>query len=123
MFQNISFQRIANFLFGFYLLQLLDPTEPGFSRASGTATNRSNYDFEKVQINVVLYDRSGQVIGVNKTQIRNLLSSEKRYFETTWYEQVIGEPRDIDIEPEIDVFESGAFMRQHGVLEKYQEYQ
>lgn len=128
IFGNFQWERFKDFEEPIVIVrtkeyQLLDPAEPGFSRTSGVVINKSDYDFSTVGLNVVLYDGTGRVIGVNETQVNNLLSSEERYFEATWFSPIDEEPRDIDIEPEINIFQSETFMRRFGIPEKYQQYQ
>lgn len=102
--------------------------EPGFSEVSGVAVNKSFYDFDKVGINVVLYNKEQRVIAAARTQIRTLLAhSEKiadveRYFEVTWYNPFDGEVERVDIEAETNIFDLENFMRKYGLEGKYDLY-
>jgi len=102
--------------------------EPGFSEASGVVVNKSYYDFDKVGINIVLYDSEKKVLAAGKTQVRTLLAhSEKladveRYFEVTWYNPFPSQVETTDIEAETNIFDLENFMRKYGVEEKYQLY-
>jgi len=102
--------------------------EPGFSEVSGVAVNKSFYDFDKVGLNVVLYNKEQEPIATARTQIRTLLAhSEKiadieRYFELTWYYPFEGDVEQIDVEAETNVFDLENFMRKYGAERKYDLY-
>ncbi len=102
--------------------------EPGFSEVSGVAVNKSFYDFDKVGLNVVLYNKEQQPIAAARTQIRTLLAhSEKvadteRYFEVTWYNPFEGLVEQTDVEAETNIFDLENFMIKYGVEGEYDLY-
>ena len=54
------------------------------SAVSATVFNESDYDFLKVDIGVILYNADEDPIAVSYSQLDNVLSREKRFFETIW---------------------------------------
>jgi len=54
------------------------------SAVSATISNESDYDFLKVDIDVILYNTNDDPIAVSYSQLDNVLSHEKRFFETMW---------------------------------------
>lgn len=130
--QQINWQRLRTFEPPRILIRDINyrqlQAQPGFSKASGVAVNKSYYDFDKVGINVVLYNSKNSVLAVGKTQIRTLLAhSEKlpdveRYFEVTWYNPFEGKVENIDIEAETNIFDLENFMRKYRAKEKFQFY-
>lgn len=87
--------------------------------ASGVIENKSSFDFNTVNINVVLLDSSGEAIGVNKTEIKTLLSGEERFFSTRWFSKINETIVSVDMETETNVFVNDNFMKRYGVLEKF----
>ena len=51
---------------------------------TATVTNRSAFDFEKVDVVVLLYDSAGTVVGANPTVLRTLRADEQRDVSVTW---------------------------------------
>jgi len=54
------------------------------SYLEGIISNNSDIDFNLVDIDVILYNSRGQIIGVNKTDVRTLSSGSERYFMVKW---------------------------------------
>ena len=97
--------------------------QPAKAEASGIIKNKSVYDFDKVQIAVVLFDESKKVIGVNKTEARTILAGEERYFSTLWFNQFKKEMKSAEFQVDTNLFSQNNFMRRYGAQEKFQEYQ
>lgn len=58
--------------------------------AFGTLTNASPVNLKNIQVIAVIVDDKDNIIGVNQTLIRDVLTSESRDFEMTWPNEVIG---------------------------------
>lgn len=58
--------------------------------AFGTLTNASPVNLKNVEITAVITDDKDEIIGVNKTLIRDVLTLESRDFEMTWDNEVSG---------------------------------
>lgn len=102
--------------------QLLGAEESGYSRISGIVENKSNFDFDKLDVKAVLFSENQQVIGVGKTEMRTLLAFEERYFEIKWFNAIEKEVVNFDLEAETNVFLQENFMRRYGEPGKFKEY-
>lgn len=94
----------------------------GFYQVSGIVENKSAFDYDRVNVNIVLYDANNNPIGINKTEIRTLVASEERYFLSKWFSEITGETARVDIVAETDVFKNDNFMKRFGILEKFKTY-
>lgn len=93
-----------------------------FGEARGVVVNRSDFDFNLVEIEILLLDANGNIIDVLTTEIRTLTSGEEREFIAFWYYPLWREPFDIEINAGTNVFKSDNFLRVHGMIEKFQEF-
>lgn len=94
--------------------------QTAFSEAKGAAVNRSDFDFDRININILLFDSNKEIIDATFTEIRALLSGEERGFLVNWFYS-IRNPVSIEMEADINVFESDNFMKRYGSPEKFQE--
>ncbi len=93
------------------------------SRLSGTLENRSNYDFDRIDICSVLFDVGSNIKGVGKTEIRTVLSKESRYFEINWFFLIDVQIENMDVVAKTNVFLDENFMRRYGEGRgKFQKY-
>jgi len=94
-----------------------------FSQVSAILFNESNYDFDKIDIDILLFDASHNLIGINSTEIRALLSWQKRDFIATWFEEVKGQVVFVEIEPETNIFDpSNRLPAKERGIEPFQDY-
>ncbi|OGY68190.1 MAG: hypothetical protein A3I24_03105 [Candidatus Harrisonbacteria bacterium RIFCSPLOWO2_02_FULL_41_13b] len=95
--------------------------KPGVSaRVTGTIFNSSDFDFDKVDVVVVIF-KNNIPIGANKTEMRTLLSKSDRFFEVDWVNEVPENPDRIDVEASTNVFMNSNFIRSYGTQEKFQQ--
>lgn len=88
-----------------------------------TIFNDSHYDFDNVDVSVVLFDAGGNIIGVNKTVIRTFDSKTNRYFKVGWPAgSLVGQPDKINIEPLTNIINNSNFIQNYGNQEKFQAY-
>ena len=99
----------------------LSPEQDYFSEASGIIENASNYDYEKVEIFVVLYDNKDNIINFAKTEQRTISSGDRREFKVSW-KRPFKKVYKSDIEAYTNLFLDENFMRRHGTEEKFQQY-
>jgi len=90
--------------------RLLDYREPGFSQARGVLVNKSSFDFNKVSINVLLFDSSGQLVGLNITEMNTLLSGQERDFIVTWFNKIDNQVVLVEMEAETNVFDPDNYL-------------
>ena len=91
-------------------------------RLKGTLSNKSNFDFDQVDIHVVLFDESNEVLAVNKTDVRTFLAGTDRFFEVMWLKPVEGRVNRIQIDAYTDVLKNENFLKEHGTQEKFQKF-
>ena len=51
------------------------------------------------------FDSNSEPIAVNSTNFSSLGSGQERYFSVPWYFEVVGEAANLDIEPEVNMYE------------------
>jgi len=94
-----------------------------FSELEAVTLNNSDFDFDKVEVGVILFDDKGEIIAVNRTDIRTFLSKTERSFKVTWPTTL---PRQggarQDVEVLTNVFENSNFIKRYGTQEKFQKY-
>lgn len=93
------------------------------SQAIGTLENRSNYDFDTIDVWAVLFDSNSRILGVGKSELKTILSGEDRYFEIKWFFSIDGQIDRVDMIAKANVFLDDNFMRRHsGERERFQDY-
>lgn len=90
-------------------------SQPSYvAEASGTIQNNTFFDFDKIYISVVVFNKYEEAIGVSESEARTMISGEGRYFSTKWFNPFEGEVNSIDIQAETNLFLDGNFMRKFG---------
>ena len=89
------------------------PGQGFFSEATGTMTNTSNYDYEKVEIVVVLYDSSNNIVNFSRTEQKTVTSGSERSFRSSWKNQLKKVQR-YEMEAYTNVFLNENFIKKHG---------
>ena len=102
--------------------RLLGDDEPGFSQARGVLINKTNFDFEKINIDILLFDASYQLIGLGATEIKTLLAGEERDFVAVWFNQINSQVAFVEMEAETNLFDYDNYIPAGGEKEKFQEY-
>jgi len=100
----------------------LDNESLGVSQAKAVLINKTNFDFEKIDIDVLLFDSLNNLIAVNNTEIRTLPVNQERDFVVTWFNEIDGQVSFIEIEPETNIFDPDNYISTTGEKEKFQEY-
>lgn len=95
----------------------------GFSESIGLLKNESPFDFNGIKIVVILKDENEKVIAMNSTQMNTVKSGENREFKVFWPGEFFGNVSNMDIQAEVNVFDSESFMRRYFQSEKFQQYQ
>ena len=84
--------------------------------------NDSNFDFDKIDVRVILFDDAGSIVGVNKTDIRTLVSKSERGFNVVWPFVLAGNATRQEVEASTNLFENSNFIKSHGSQEKFQKF-
>lgn len=92
-----------------------------FSELEAVILNNSDFDFDKVEVGVILLGSDGNIVAVNRTDIRTFLSRTERGFKVSWPTEL---PETVRREVEVltNVFENANFIRRYGTQEKFQKY-
>ena len=83
--------------------------------------NNSDFDFDKVEVGIILFGDDGGIVAVNRTDIRTFLSREERYFKVSWPVE-LSEITKQDIEALTNVFENANFIKRYGTQKRFQKY-
>ncbi|MCC6934594.1 MAG: hypothetical protein IT406_02830 [Candidatus Yanofskybacteria bacterium] len=83
--------------------------------------NRSRFDFNEVDVAVMLFDSRGSIVGANTTIIRTLRSGEERAVSLAWPFPV---PEAVHAQAIVttNVFANDNFIRAYGSQERFQSY-
>ena len=86
-----------------------------YAEAFGLMINDSPFDFNKININVVIRDSRGTPIAVNKTDMRTVESKMEREFTLPWPNEFPGGSNmaTVDMQAEVNVFDNQNFMKQY----------
>ncbi len=103
--------------------RLLGSGDIGFSQARAVLINKSIFDFDKVDIDVLLFDPSRHLITVGTTEIRTILSGQERDFVVTWFREISGQVSLVEMEAETNMFDPANYLpTAEREIEKFQEY-
>ena len=91
------------------------------SSFEGVVFNDSNYDFDSVEVLVILFDSSNTIVGVNRTEIRTLLAKTERSFKVVWPSQIADVAR-TGVQVSTNLFENSNFIKSYGTQERFQEF-
>lgn len=94
----------------------------GFSKLEGAISNISNFDFDRADVFVLLFNESNEILAVNKTDIRTFLSKTDRFFQVKWINPFVGNVARIEVFIYSDVFKNDNFIEDYGTQEKFQNF-
>lgn len=84
-------------------------------------TNSTDFDFDTIDVGVIVTDNSGKIITTNTTNFQTFLSQTDRSIKVVWPFVL---PADARIKAEVgtNVFNNANFLRRNGTQEKFQQY-
>jgi len=87
-------------------------------RYEANVINRSRFDFQNIDVTVLLYDASGKTVGAGSTIVRTLLTGEERGFVVDWPFAVPGAVRG---QPFVgtNIFSNENYIREHGTDQRF----
>ena len=97
------------------------PTQKG-TELDAILYNDSNYDFDKIDVVVILFNDAGSIVGVSKTDIRTFISKSERGFNVAWPFALPGNVARQDVEASTNLFENFNFIKSYGTEEKFQKF-
>lgn len=92
-----------------------------FSRVDGIIVNKSDFDFDLVQVVVVLFDDQGKMLAAGTTNIRTFLSKTESFYQVNWFEPFEGEVARIEVQGITNAFDNLNFLRRFGGDEQFQQ--
>jgi len=81
-------------------------------KVRGDLLNSSPFSFEQVDLNLILYNKYQEVVGVNSTNVSSLLSGSRRNFTASW-DSYDPSAVQVVVEPNVNVFKSDNFMKSY----------
>lgn len=96
--------------------------EPVYAEVRAILANKTNFDFDKIDIDILLFDASRRIIGLNATEIRSLLAGQERDFVASWFSPIAGEVAFVETEAETNIFNPDNYLRGQSDYERFQEY-
>lgn len=90
----------------------------GVLRYQASVTNRSRFDFNEVDVAVLLYDVSGKLVGAGSTIVRTLRASETRDFVVDWPFAVPGVVR-AEAVVGTNLFANENYLREYGTPQEF----
>lgn len=97
------------------------PTPKG-TQLDAVLYNDSNFDFDKVDVAVILFDDAGGIMGINRTDIRTFLAKTERGFNVAWPFTLSAPAVRQDVEVTTNLFENSNFIKSYGPQERFQEF-
>ena len=97
------------------------PTPRG-SELEAILYNESNFDFDKIDVAVILFDNTGKIVGVGKTDIRTFVAKSERGFNVAWPFALSRNVARQDVEASTNLFENSNFIKSYGSPEKFQKF-
>ncbi len=85
--------------------------------------NDSDFDFEMVDIDVVMYNSQGDIIAVNRSDIRTFVARTERAFKVVWPFRINGLVYKIEAHSSTNLFDNSNFIKAYGSdIRKFQQY-
>ncbi len=86
-----------------------------------TVVNNSDYDFDTVDVDIIVTDNTGNLLATSVTKVKTLLSQSERYIKVSWPFALPVDAR-VSAEASTNMFNNANFIKQHGTQEKFQQY-
>ena len=98
-------------------------SSPDYAQAVGLVINKSPYDFETVDAQVVARDASGEIIAVGYTDMQTVISGDRREFIVVWPYFFEGEVAQIEAHAITNMFENQNFIKLYFPGGRFQSYE
>ncbi len=102
--------------------RLLSNEESGFAQVRAILVNKTGFDLDRVDIDILLFDSSNRLVAINTNEIRTFLSGQERDFLSTWFNPISGQVTSVEIEVETNIFDQDNYLSGSKDKEKFQEY-
>lgn len=98
---------------------LLD-NSPEYAEAKGILKNDSPYNFDLIEIQVLLFGEDDKLVAVRKTEARTMRTGERREFRVSWRTPMEKVSR-VEMVAYTNVFLNENLVNDYGIKEKFQE--
>lgn len=89
---------------------------------SGLLKNESYFDFNTIEISIVLRNSAGKPIALGRSEMRTIRAQEERDFKLIWPYKFSENVATVDIKAEADVFNSDNFIKKYLPSRQFQNY-
>lgn len=93
---------------------------PELAEAKGVLKNDSPYNFDMIEIQVLLFGENDKLLAVRRTEARTLRAGEIREFRVSWRTPV-GKVTKVEMGAHTNVFLNENFINNYGIRERFQE--
>lgn len=90
---------------------------------SGLLRNESHFDFNFIELVIVLRNEKGNPVALGKSEMRTIKSQEERDFKLIWPYKFGENVASVDIKAEANVFDSDNFIKEYMPSRQFQDYQ
>jgi hypothetical protein len=94
---------------------------PVFAEAVGILKNESLFDFNLIKIEIILRDADDKILALNSTEMRTVKSGEEREFKSFWPNKFPGTVAKMEVQSEVNVFDSQTFVDRYYKPQKFQQ--
>lgn len=93
------------------------------SALEAVVLNDSDFDFDTIDIDIVLRNQNGSIIAINKSEINTLLAHTERGFRVVWPFPITENVLETEIMPSTNLFDNSNFIKRYGSgFEQFQRY-
>lgn len=96
--------------------------ENGLPAAYAILTNATTFDFDKIDVKVILFDENNEPVAANASDRRTMRSGEEQFFRLFWRTAPQREVFSQDFRATTNIFDSQNFMSRFGTTDKINEY-
>lgn len=97
--------------------------ESGKSEAFGLLRNESYFDFNSIEIDIILRDENDKPLALGKNEMRTISSQQERDFKVFWPYNFSRDVKKVEIRAEADVFDpNNSYVKEYRSNQKFQGY-
>jgi len=81
------------------------------SEVDVTLFNKSAFDFAKMEVQIAVLDKEGNLLGVNKIMAENFLSQSRQVIKSVWPQEFGGEVGVINVQSRVNIFDPDMILK------------
>lgn len=93
-----------------------------YAEAFGLLKNDSLMDFAVINLEIILKNAEGKVVALNSTEMKVVKTGEGRDFRVFWPNKFPGDVASMEVQPEVNIFSSEAFVKKFFKQQRFQQY-